>query len=193
MINAKKNGHHKFPSLEVLVLSDKQSRIQNLRSGNRRKNKWRVVDSFSPIMKKMNQPMVSGLNLKQCYLVDHANMITKRTNQESSWQFSISEKCLELCVSRFPFTFFNHFEPLSSGLHLKEAVYPFLLWLYQLQQHHLFCRGDKPILFCVCVFLLKSCLAYLYLQLHQPPDETHTGPSADKVSQATRYIHHSPT
>lgn len=112
-----KNAHHKFPSLKVLVLS--RSRIQNLRSRNHRKQMtcWFIFTGHE------EDESTNGFRTKPKTVLSCRpwhNIITKHTNQESSWQFSISEKCLKLCVSHFPFTFFNHLEPLSSGLHLKK-------------------------------------------------------------------------
>lgn len=56
------------------------------------------------------------------YLVDLVNMATKHTTEESSWQFSISENCIKLCVSLFLLPFLITLEPLSSGLHLKSSL-----------------------------------------------------------------------
>lgn len=128
------------------------------------------------------------------YLVHHVNMfsITKHATSESLLQFPISEIALSL-FPFLPFFFLITAEPLSNRIDHKKRS-PLFFFDYLSLSNTIY-SAVKTSQSCF-VWLLpssKAALAYLYLQLHQPPDETHTGPSADKVSPATRYIHHSPT
>lgn len=132
------------------------------------------------------------MQLKQCYLADHACM--RHKSSKFLTVFHQGRSALSLAHSRFLLPFLITRKPLSSGLRLKKQSTPFFPFDYiSLNNTIYFVAKTSQSCFVRAFPSSKSCLVYLYLRPYQPPDETHTGPSADKVSQATRYIHHSPT